>query len=113
MGRIHLAGARASEAEVLFRRALAIREAAFPSTHWQVFEARTFVANALTAQGSFVEAEPLLLEALAGLEAQRGPADPYVREAVAGLVALNTAWGRPAQADEYRGRLAPEGTPGG
>jgi hypothetical protein len=53
-----------------------------------------------------VEAEALLLAAHHALAAQLGPDHRRTQRALGRIVELYNAWGKPAEAAEYRARLA-------
>jgi non-specific serine/threonine protein kinase/serine/threonine-protein kinase len=86
-----------TEAEGLLQDGLRRRLESLPATHRLVAAAQVALADCLRRQGRFEQAEELLLGA-AG--AASGQAD-----ALQGLVALYTAWGKPGQAAEWRARL--------
>ncbi len=81
---------RAGEAELLYRRALAIAETALGPDHPNVATCLGNLAELLRVTGRAGEAEPLYRRALAILEASLGPEHPNtvgVRENLAALLA--------------------------
>ena len=90
------------EAEELLRHSLAIYREATPDTA-RIARAQTFLGASLIALGRFAEAEPLLLAGRAALVAERGAAHRWTSDAERNLVALYDTWGRPAEAERYRG----------
>jgi hypothetical protein len=60
----------------------------------------------LTTQKRFAEAEPLLDESYAALDARLGRRDPRTVEALRRLASLYEAWGKPAQSAQYRALAA-------
>lgn len=69
-------------------------------------EAESGLGEALAGQGRFAEAEPLLVQAFADLQAHRkvlaGDQSKLPREAAARLAAFYAAWGKPDKAAEWR-----------
>ena len=57
---------------------------------------------ALTAQQKFAEAEPLLLQAVAGLDALKFPRPDYRKRCAESLADLYTRWGKPAEAARWQ-----------
>jgi eukaryotic-like serine/threonine-protein kinase len=112
LARVRLAQRKATDAEPLARRALAIREKRHPD-HWTRYDALSLVGAALAGQKKYAEAESLLLEGYEGLK-QRRARIPSVwrkkRPAEAGtrIIALYAAWGNKEKADEWRKRLKAE-----
>jgi serine/threonine protein kinase/tetratricopeptide (TPR) repeat protein len=102
LGEVLLARRQTAEAEPMLRQALELRLAALPAHHWQVAEARGALGACLTAQQRYGEAEPLLVQALADLRGR-----PDAGRVAARLVRLYEAWGRPDEAQAYRGLAAP------
>jgi eukaryotic-like serine/threonine-protein kinase len=102
LGEVLLARRQAAEAEPLLRQALELRLAGLPAHHWHVAEARGALGACLTEQQHYDEAEPLLVEALADLRGRPGAGRVAAR-----LVHLYEAWGRPDEAQAYRGLAAP------
>jgi len=101
LGEVLLARHRAEEAEPLLRQALELRLASLSAHHWRVAEARGALGACLTAQRRYDHAEPLLVESLAGLHGRPGAGRVAAR-----LIRLYEAWGRPDEAQAYRGRAA-------
>jgi serine/threonine protein kinase len=100
--------ARPVEAEGLLRECLALREKQSPDD-WDTFQTRGLLGASLSAQKKFVEAEPLLLEAYAGMKARElkipAPYKKRVLEAGRRIVELYDAWGKNDQAAIWRQRL--------
>jgi hypothetical protein len=69
--------------------------------HKDVAAARGALGASLVPQRRYADAEPLLIESLAGLRGR-----PAATQAGARLVRLYEAWGRPEKADAYRGFAA-------
>jgi eukaryotic-like serine/threonine-protein kinase len=97
------------------RPALASLQAKFKPDHWRVADAESVLGGCLVGLGRLAEAEPLLVKGYEGVVKVQGDATSYARDARARLVALYEAWGRPDQAERYRGEPAPaaaEAAPG-
>jgi len=95
------------EAEPLFRRTLAAREAALGPAHPHTLTLVNNLALLLKAQGKYEEAEPLYRRALAGREEALGPAHPDTLASVNNLAQLLQALGKYEEAEPlYRRALA-------
>ncbi len=97
---------RYDECETLARQAAEAGSRALGGDHWRVAEARSLLGEALTGQGRYDEAEPLLLAAYDRLEESNsdGRRPKTLSAAARRLVTLYEAWGRPEQAEHWRGR---------
>ncbi len=102
LGAILIGQGRYTEAEPLLREALEIRRAGRPPGHWETAKTKSLLGAALTGQKRFEEAEPLLLESYPDIVADRGPHHRRTREAIARIIDLYEAWGRPESAAEWR-----------
>jgi serine/threonine-protein kinase len=89
----------------VLRECLEIRRHALPDDHWQIAATESLLGECLTSSQQYEEAEMLLLDALATLETECGPADERTLEALRRIVALYEAWGEPERAARYRARL--------
>jgi tetratricopeptide (TPR) repeat protein len=98
-------GGRYEEAEVALREGGAVFARTFGENYVLAVRFRRAVGDVRRRAGAYVAAEPILLEAYRSLEAQVGADHRYTREALASLVALYDAWGRPEAAAPYRARL--------
>jgi tetratricopeptide (TPR) repeat protein len=103
-----LKGTNFTEAELLARDCLAVCEKQMPDD-WQTFNARSLLGASLLGQKKYAEAEPLLLSGYEGLK-QRVTNDRLgprsLREVLQQLVQLYEATDRPAQAAEWKQKLA-------
>jgi eukaryotic-like serine/threonine-protein kinase len=103
-----------TEAEQVLRECLTIREAKFPDD-WGTFDAKSLLGASLLGQGKYAEAEPLLLQGYEGLRAHEPTIPPQdkksLNKALKRLVHLYDAWGKKAQADEWRKRRDTEPDP--
>ena len=94
---------RSAEAEASLRESLAVRTRSLPPSHWLIASSRSILGEHLVRHTRrFAEAEPLLRDGYEGLRAALGPGDPRTKTALARLVALYDAWGRPSEAARYR-----------
>ncbi len=91
--------------EELMREAVAIRRVGLPAGHWLTGYAESRLGAYLTSAGRFEEAEPLVQEGYRTIAAQRGDKDREAQRALAAIVDLYQAWGKPDQASEYEARL--------
>jgi serine/threonine-protein kinase len=97
---------KSPEGEKILREALRLRVASLPTEHFWVAVAKGALGECLTTQKRFAEAEPLLDESYAALDARLGRRDPRTVEALRRLASLYGAWGKPAQSAQYRALLA-------
>jgi tetratricopeptide (TPR) repeat protein len=98
-----------SEAARFAREGLALTEAPL-SNNWHTFSTRSVLGACLLAQQDFAAAEPLLRSGYEGLQRQEAvlpaAARPQLGETIERLVQLFEATGRPAQAAEWKQKLA-------
>jgi serine/threonine protein kinase/tetratricopeptide (TPR) repeat protein len=96
---------RFADAEPLAREALVVLEKQEPVV-WTTFQAKSVLGGALMGQGKYAEAEPLLLDAYQGMGRHEVeiPKEHKARltQALARLVHLYEAWGKPDKATEWR-----------
>jgi serine/threonine protein kinase/Flp pilus assembly protein TadD len=100
-----LAQDRAADAESLSRRALEAARRAHAEGSWRLAVHRVTHARCLAKLARFEEAEACLLESLAALQAAFGAGNPRTHGVIVDLVQCYEAWGKPAEAAEYRRRL--------
>jgi tetratricopeptide (TPR) repeat protein len=96
---------RYEEPAVLARDAIRILRRQLGDGNSLVYHARAHLGDALRGQGKLAEAEPLLLAAYAKFESPKPIARQWHRYAVAALVRLYEAKGRPDEAAKYRALL--------
>jgi tetratricopeptide (TPR) repeat protein len=96
---------RLSEAEPLYRRALAIDEASYGSEHPNVAIRLNNLASLLYATNRLSEAEPLMRRALAIDEASYGPEHPNVARDLNNLALLLQATNRLSDAEPLSRRV--------
>jgi serine/threonine protein kinase/Tfp pilus assembly protein PilF len=98
------------EAEPLAREALEFNRNKQPDD-WHRFRAESLLGASLAGQKKYAEAEPLLVEGYAGMEARKDriavPDRYHVGGAREWLVQLYESWGKPVQAAEWRKKLPP------
>jgi serine/threonine protein kinase/tetratricopeptide (TPR) repeat protein len=99
--------AKAVDAEPLAQECLALRRKHTPG--WQSLNTQVLLGRSLLGQNRFGEAEPLLLEACAGLEAYQDKIPCYekspLKEAIKRLVELYHLSGQPDQAAPWTQKL--------
>jgi len=93
---------RQQDAEARRREQLAVVRKSYPERHWQVALSKSELGESLAARKAFADAERLELEAVRDLEADRFVSRAMLAGARARLVALYTAWGRPADAAKWQ-----------
>jgi tetratricopeptide (TPR) repeat protein len=98
-----------AEAVPILRECLEIKEKTQPG-NWTTANARSLLGEALAGQRKFDEAKPLLEDAQKALADRREKIKPIDRsstlhEAIDRLVRLYEAWGKPAEAEEWRAKL--------
>jgi tetratricopeptide (TPR) repeat protein len=105
LGRVLSRQGRHAEAERTLREALAAFEH-FPGLVLRRGQAEAALADCLSSQGRFSQAEPLALAAYEDLRTAQGPAAPSTQQAVRDLAHLYERWGKPGQAASWSARLA-------
>ena len=106
LARLRLKQHRYGEAEVLLREALNGEGANGPNV-WDLYDRQSLLGAALLGQGKYAEAEPLLIAGYDGLK-KLSPAisvDANLPQAGERLVQLYAAWGKAAQAEDWRRQL--------
>jgi tetratricopeptide (TPR) repeat protein len=110
LGAVRLAEQRYAEAEPLLREALQLAEKHWPDSGHRYY-VMSLLGGSLAGQAKYFDAEPLLVEGFRGLELHRATLPPYVnpsrrvKESIQRVEALYGAWGKPAQAAEWKKRL--------
>jgi serine/threonine protein kinase len=111
LGAVRLAQQNYAEATTLLREALHLTEKHDLDTGWRLYVMNLLGAS-LAGQKDYAKAEPLLLESCQGLQQRQASLTPYlnaprrITEAHERLVQLYDAWGNPAQAAEWKQKLA-------
>jgi tetratricopeptide (TPR) repeat protein len=94
-----------TESEPLAREAFEFERKKEPDD-WQRFHAESLLGASLAGQKKYAEAEPLLLEGYQGMEARKDriavPDRYHLDRAREWIAELYQAWGKPAQAAEWR-----------
>jgi serine/threonine-protein kinase len=97
-----------SEAESALRECLEIRGKVVPDD-WSRFNAMNMLGGALLGQGKYAEAEPLVVPGYEGMKAREAKIPPQgkpsLTQAAERVVRLYEAWGKPEEADAWKGRL--------
>jgi eukaryotic-like serine/threonine-protein kinase len=98
-----------ADAERALLEAIKARHALAPDS-WEGFDNQSLLGASLAGQRRFEEAERLLVAGYEGLKQRADSIPAYNREVLGDsaqrLVDLYTAWGKPAQAAEWRRRAA-------
>ena len=95
---------RGDEAEKVLREAVKLREENLPERHFMAALSKGALGEFLATQKRFAEAEPLLLASYESLKSSQSADSPRIRTAAQRLVTLYTDSGRPADANNFRGR---------
>jgi hypothetical protein len=111
MGAVRLEQGKFYEAETLLRESAALAEKRWPDAAYR-FYVMSLLGGSLAGQKKFTEAEPLLRQGYGGLVQRQASLPPYlnaprrITESLERLVQLYDAWGKPAQATEWKQKLA-------
>ena len=101
-----LSRGRDREAAHWARQVLALRRRTLPEGHWIIASSESILGAHLARRGRFAQAESLLVPAERKLVGIRGEDAPEVQDARTRLMDLYDAWGKPAQAAQWRSRIA-------
>jgi hypothetical protein len=111
LGAVRLAEEKYSEAEALLRESSRLAEKRWPDAAYRYY-VMSLLGASLAGQKNYAAAEPLLLQGYAGLQQRQASLLPYlnatrrITESLERLVQLYDAWGKPAQAAEWKQKLA-------
>ena len=111
MGAVRLAQQKYAEAETLLRESSRLAEKRWPEAAYR-FYVMSLLGASLAGQKKYADAEPLLLQGCQGLQQRQASLPPYlnptrrITESLERLVQLYDAWGKPAQAAEWKQKLA-------
>ncbi|MEJ7758020.1 MAG: serine/threonine-protein kinase [Gemmatimonadaceae bacterium] len=94
-------------AERYLRESLALRRKTLPEGHWALASSESILGAHFVLARRFAEAEELLVTSEKKLVDARGEEAPVIADARSRLVALYTAWGKPAEADKWQKRIRP------
>jgi tetratricopeptide (TPR) repeat protein len=97
-----------NEGEIILWEAVKLRTDSLPKEHFWVALANGALGECLTAQGSYDEAEPLLLQSYESLKSSQGATNPRTRIALRRLITLYDDWGKHDTANRYKNRLDQE-----
>jgi serine/threonine protein kinase/Tfp pilus assembly protein PilF len=92
-------------AEQLFREALDIQRRTLASDDFRLPTTQGLLGAAIAASKRFPEAEALLIPAYTAIDHRFGGDHPRTQAMLRRVVALYEAWGKPAQANDYRRRV--------
>jgi serine/threonine protein kinase len=113
LGGIFTDTGRAAEAEPLLREALEKRRKGLPPGHQKTAEMESLLGACLAAQHKFAEAEPLLVTSYQVLAKVPGTSVTQRHKARQRLVQLYDAWGKPAEAANWKAKSDQEVKPAG
>ena len=111
LGTVRLAQQKYAEAETLLREGLRLAEKHDLDADYRL-TVMNFLGASLAGQKKYADAEPLLLQSSRGLQLRQASLPPYLNasrripESLERLVQLYDAWGKPAQATEWKQKLA-------
>ncbi len=111
VGAVRLAQQNFAEAEPLLREGLRLTEKHDLDAGYRLYVMNLLGAS-LAGQKNYADAEPLLLQGCQGLQQRQASLPPYlnaprrITESLERLVQLYVAWGKPAQAAEWKQKLA-------
>ncbi len=94
-----------ARAEPLFQEAIETRRRVLGETHPSTARSRARLSEMFVAQRRYGDAEPLALAASQGFLASLGAVHELTQSTVRELAQLYDAWGKPAQAAEWRSKL--------
>jgi serine/threonine protein kinase len=92
---------RYREAEMVLRHALQIRTRLLPKGNILIARTEAALGECLTLQKRYAQAEPLLLESYATIQAATRPGATPRADAAQRLATLYQSWGKPQQAAQY------------
>jgi tetratricopeptide (TPR) repeat protein len=110
LGAVRLAQQNYAEATTLLREALRLTEKHDVEAGYRLYVMNLLGAS-LAGQKNYADAEPLLLESCQGLQQRQASLLPFlnaprrITESLERLVQLYDAWGKPAQAAEWKQKL--------
>jgi tetratricopeptide (TPR) repeat protein len=111
LGAVRFAQQNYAEAETFLREGSRLMEKRWPDAAYR-FHVMSLLGASLAGQKNYADAEPLLLQGCQGLQQHQASMVPFLKptrritEALERLVQLYDAWGKPAQAAEWRKKLA-------
>jgi hypothetical protein len=111
LGAVRLAEEKYSEAEALLRESSRLAEKRWPDAAYRYY-VMSLLGASLAGQKNYADAEPLLLQSCQGLQQRQASLPLYlnaprrITESLERLVRLYDAWGKPAQAAEWKQKLA-------
>jgi hypothetical protein len=118
MAAVRLFQHKDADAEALLREGLPLAEKYWPDAGFR-FYVESLLGASLAGQAKYAEAEPLLLGGCRGLERAEASMPPYLSparratESLQWLAQLYDAWGKPAQAAEWKKKLVKAAQAGG
>jgi tetratricopeptide (TPR) repeat protein len=111
LGEFWMKQRRYAEAEPILRQCVAFREKTEPDA-WRRFRANSLLGASLANQKKYAEAEPMLLTGYEGMKQREAQIPAYekrhLNKAGEQIVALYTAWPKPAELAQWRQRIGGE-----
>ena len=110
LGAVRLAQEKYSEAEALLRESSRLAEKRWPDAAYRYY-VMSLLGASLSGQKKYADAQPFLLQGYEGLQQRQASLPPYlnaprrITESLERLVQLYDAWGKPAQAAEWKQKL--------
>jgi tetratricopeptide (TPR) repeat protein len=111
LGAVRLAQQNYAEATTLLREGLRLTEKHDVDAGYRLY-VMSLLGASLAGQKNYTDAEPLLLQSCRGLQQRQASLPPYlnaprrITESLERLVQLYDAWDKPAQAAEWKQKLA-------
>jgi hypothetical protein len=111
LGAVRLAQQKYVEAETLLREGLRLTEKHDVDAGYRLY-VMSLLGASLAGQKKYADAEPLLLQSCQGLQQRQASLSPHlnaprrITESLERLGQLYDAWGKPAQAAEWKQKLA-------
>jgi eukaryotic-like serine/threonine-protein kinase len=111
LGAVRLAQEKYAEAEMLLREGSSFAEKYWADAAYR-FYVLSLLGASLSGQKKYADAEPFLLQGYEGLQQRQASVPPYlnaprrITESFERLVQLYDAWSKPAQATEWKQKLA-------
>jgi len=106
LARLYTAQARYEEADNMFQQTLTARRRMWDANHPEIYETMNDLAVLYKEQARYDDAEPLLVEAVKGRRLKLGDTHPHTLESWNNLMDLYESWGKPEQAEQWKGTLS-------
>jgi len=103
---LHTKQKQYDQAEILLDEALKGRQHELGNDHPDTLETMNDLAMVYKDQGFYDKAEPLFIQTLEGRRLKLGDTHPHTIESWNNLIDLYEAWGKPEQAEQWKGTLS-------